>query len=72
MEDQIVELVKSVPVLVAVLSALGSASVLASIVVKATKSTVDDAKWAELRSHVIVGKLIGLIERFSLVKPKDE
>ena len=72
MEDQIVQFAQKVPSLVMVLSALGSAVVVATVVIAITPSQKDDEALAKAQAHPVIGKLMALLARFSLIAPKPQ
>jgi hypothetical protein len=70
MEDQIVLVLQKFPVVIAVLSALGSLVVLATIVAPFTPTKKDDDAIAYAQSHPVLSKVMALLMRFSLIQPK--
>ncbi len=55
-----------------VLAGLGSLVTLASVIVKATPSKDDDAFLEKLRAKPVIGQVINIVEKFSLIKRDDD
>lgn len=66
------ELLKKVPQVLPVLWVLGSAMTVIRAKVKATESNEDDTALANLEAKPLFGVIIKVVEKFSLLKVKEE
>lgn len=64
-------LMKNYPVVILVLSGIGTLVVAATAFVAATPSKTDDAKLEEIKKKPVIGSIIIFLERFSTVSRKD-
>ena len=75
MEESVLEFLKNAaPWVEYVLMGLGSAIVVAEVVVLLTPSSSDNEAWAKIKAIPVLGSFISAITKFSVIasKPKDK